>query len=45
MTENLQYKLYKLEIKQAASAKLCANIRWELEGENAQKPFSKYLKD
>ena len=44
MIENLQYKLYQLENKQAKSAKLRANIRsWT--AKNAQKLSSKYLKD
>ena len=45
MIENLQDEFYKLENKQARGAKLRANIRWELEDKNAQKLFSKYLKD
>ena len=45
MIENLQDEFYELENKQAKGAKLRTNIRWKLEGKNAQKPFSKYLKD
>ena len=45
MIENLLYSLYQLENKQAKCAKLHANIRLELESENAPKLFSKYLKD
>ena len=33
MIENLQNELYQLENKQAKYAKLCANIRQEMEGE------------
>ena len=43
--KNLQDELYQLENKQAKGAKLCPTIRWKLEGENALKPFSKYLKE
>ena len=45
MSESLQDDLYQLEKKkQAKSAKLCANIgSWR--AKNAQKLFSKYLKD
>ena len=35
MIENLQDKLYQSENKQAKSAKLVANIRQEVESENA----------
>ena len=45
MIENLKDETYQLENKQAKDAKLRANIRWELEDENAQKIFSKYLKE
>ena len=31
--EDLQDELYQLENKQAKGVKLCANIRWEVEGE------------
>ena len=41
----LQDELYQLENKQAKGAKLCASIRWEMEGEKCSKHFSKYLKD
>ena len=40
-----QDELYQLENKQAKCAKLHANIRWELQGKNAPKLFSKHLKD
>ena len=43
MIENLQYKLYQLENKQAKSAKLRANIRQELEDEKGSKTFFKVL--
>ena len=39
MIENLQYKLYQLENKQAKSAKLRANIRSELEGKKMLQNF------
>ena len=37
MTKNLQDQLWQLESKQAKGAKLCANIRWELEGKKCSK--------
>ena len=43
MIENLQYKLYQLENKQAKSAKLRANIKQELEDEKGSKTFFKVL--
>ena len=45
MIEIFQDELYRLENKQAKSAKLHANITWELQGKNAPKLFSKHLKD
>ena len=39
MNENLQDKFYQLENKQAKGARLCANIRWELKGENCSETF------
>ena len=39
MIENLQNELYQLENKKAKCAKLCANIRQELEGEEGSKTF------
>ena len=33
MIENLQHELYQLQNNQAKDAKLCGNIRWELECE------------
>ena len=41
MTENLQF--YQLDNKQARSAKLRANIRWELQGKKCSKTFFKVL--
>ena len=41
MINNLQDELYVLESKQAQSAKICANIRWELAGEKCSKTFFK----
>ena len=41
MIENLQDEFYQLERKQVKSAKLCANIRWDLEGEKCSKTFFK----
>ena len=41
--ENLQDEVYQLENKQAIGAKLCANIRWELEGKKCSKTFFKVL--
>ena len=43
MIENLQNELYQLEKKQAKRAKLCANIRQELEGEEGSKTFVRLL--
>ena len=43
MIENLQNELYELENKQAKRAKLCANIRQELEGEEGSKTFVRVL--
>ena len=43
MTENLQGELYQLENKQAKGAKLCANIRQNLEREKCSKTFCKIL--
>ena len=45
MIENLQDELYELENKQAKSAKLCANVRWDLGAKNAPTLSSKYLQD
>ena len=39
MNENLQDKFYQLENKQTKGARLCANIRWELKGENCSETF------
>ena len=39
MIENLQYKLYQLEKKQAKDVKLYANTRWEMGGK--KKSFEK----
>ena len=44
MIENLQDQLYYLEDKQGKVAKLCANIRWELEGRKCSKTLFKVLK-
>ena len=44
MIENLQDELYQLDKKQAKYSKLCANIRWELEGQKCSKTFSKHPK-
>ena len=41
MIENLQYKLYQLEKKQAKDVKLYANTRWEMGGK--KKKFLKGL--
>ena len=43
MIENVQDEFYQLENKQAKSAKLCANIRWELESKKYSKTFFKVL--
>ena len=43
MIENLKDELYQLENKKAKSAKLCANIRQELEGQKCSKIFFKVL--
>ena len=43
MIKSLQDELYFLEIKQANGAKICANIRWNLEGEKCPKTFFKIL--
>ena len=43
ITENLKYELYQLENKQAKSAKLNANIIWELESEKSPETFFKVL--
>ena len=40
---NLQDELYSLESKQAKSAKIHANIRWDLEGEKCSKSFFNIL--
>ena len=45
MIVNLQNKLYQLKNKQEKGAKLCANIRSELEGGKAPKRSSEYVKD
>ena len=45
MIENLQDELYELENKQAKSAKLWANVRWDLGAKNAPTLSSKYLQD
>ena len=43
MIENLQDELYGLKNKQAKSAKVCANVRWDLEAEKRSKSFFKEL--
>ena len=43
MIENLQDEIYRKENKQAKGAKVCANIRWELEGGKCSKTFFKVL--
>ena len=43
MIKSLQDELYSLESKQANGAKICANIRWDLEGEKCPKTFCKIL--
>ena len=43
MIENLQHELYQLQNNQAKDAKLCANVRWELECEKWSKTFFKIL--
>ena len=40
---NLQDELYSLESKQARGAKICANIRWDLEGVKCSKSFFNIL--
>ena len=44
MIENLQRKLRQVERNQSKGAKICANIRWELEDEKYPKTFSKVIK-
>ena len=41
--ENLKNELYQLENKQDKGGKLCANIRWDLEGRKCSKTFFKVL--
>ena len=43
MIENLQNELCQFESKQAKGAKLCANIRQELEGKKGSKTFFRLL--
>ena len=43
LINNLQDELYSLESKQARGARIRANIRWDLEGENCSKSFFKIL--
>ena len=43
MIKNLQDEFYQLENKQAKGAKLCANIKQELQGEKCSKTFFKVL--
>ena len=43
LIKSLQDELYSLESKQANGAKICANIRWDLEGEKCPKTFCKIL--
>ena len=43
MIGNLQDELYELENKQAKGAKLCAHVRYQVEGKNAPKLSSKHL--
>ena len=45
MIETLQDEIYQLGNNQAKGAKLRSYIRWELEGENVQRYFSKYFKE
>ena len=44
MIENLQEKLHQGKHKQSKGAKICANIRWELECEKCSKTFCKICK-
>ena len=39
----IEDKLYQLEKKQGKGAKLCANSRWDLEGEKCSNIFFKVL--
>ena len=43
MINNLQDELYTLETKQTTGGKVCANIRWYLEGEKCSKSFFNVL--
>ena len=43
MINAFQDELYLLESKQTKGAKICANIRWDLEGEKCSKTFFKVL--
>ena len=43
MTQKLQNEIYQYENKQAKGAKLCANIRQELESEKSSKSFFRVL--
>ena len=44
MIENLQDEPYQLENKEGKGAKLCDNIRWELEDEKCSKTFFNVFK-
>ena len=44
MIGNFQEKLHQMESKQSVRAKVCANIRWKLKGEERSKTFLKKLK-